>query len=290
METAYIEVQGQHGLAMPWEEVIVMPVGDVQLGGGGVDLERFKRTIAWGLEHNAMFIGMGDYVDVASPSNRQTLKSAKLYDSIHSALNEAAEDMQNRFLKLVKGTEGRWLGLLEGHHYFDYEDGTTTDTRIAKALGAPFLGTCAFVRLSFKHPGGESSAACTIWCHHGSGNGVVAHSPLNKLYHVMHTFEADIYIIGHQTKKPAVKVPRLYMTSRPPYSIASKDKILAGTGGYSLGYEWQSKTPNGAKAEGSYVEKGMMTPVSLGGITIRIKPTMKGKKAHNAGLEMSVEL
>ena len=272
MEINEILVTGSKNVDLGWEEVLVMPIGDLQLGSDGVDLDRFKKHIAWGIKHNAMFIGMGDAIDLMSPSNRAKWKSAAMYDSVQMAMADRAEKLTDDFLKLVKGTEGRWLGIHHGHHYFEFEDGTTSDTRIAKALKAPFLGSCAFTRLKFKPKTNHRSVTCTIWSHHGSGNGIAPHAPLNKLYHVMQSFEADIFLLGHMTKKPVVKMPRIYMGDNPPYRLVNKNKVLAGTGGFTKGYEQGSKHYSGAYAEGSYVEKGMMVPVSLGGIVLKIRP------------------
>ena len=116
---------------LPWKKTYVVPVGDVQLGAGGVDLDTLRRDIERGLEHDAWFIGMGDYVDVASPSGRRKILAAGFYDSVVSALEGKAEEHIDEFLKVVEGTEGRWLGLLQGHHYYEFGDGTTSDTRSA---------------------------------------------------------------------------------------------------------------------------------------------------------------
>ena len=68
---------------MPNESVTVMPIGDAQVGVEAADLRRLKSHMEWGFHtKHAMFLGMGDYVDMASPSNRRTLKAAGLYDTV----------------------------------------------------------------------------------------------------------------------------------------------------------------------------------------------------------------
>ena len=205
MELVDIEVTGRKSLTLPYEEVQVMPIGDVQLGARGTDIDRLKKQIAWANEQTAnggppvYFVGMGDYVDVMSPSNREAWRSARLYDSVRTAMEEKATELEEEFLKLVAGTEGRWLGLLHGHHYFEHDDGTTSDTRIAQRLKAPYLGSCAFVSLSFKsEPPLARTLRCVLWVHHGAGSGLTPQAPLNRLVTVMQYFEADVYLIGHQ--------------------------------------------------------------------------------------------
>lgn len=272
MEINEIEMSAVH--EAPWESTLLLPVGDLQLGASGSDVERFKRHIDWGMQHpRVAFLGMGDYVDVASPSNRSELRGARLYDSVQDMLDEAAERQRQQFMALVAGTEGRWVGLLEGHHFFQFADGSTTDTRIAHELGTPFLGSCAFVRLVYRN--GKHYTTCTIWCHHGAGSSVKASGPLNRLENLVHYFDADIYLMGHMSKKVAAPLDQLYMSGTAPYRIKHRTKIIAGTGGFLQGY--QQGSARGQTARGSYVEQGMMAPVALGGVAITITPVSTSK-------------
>lgn len=260
---------------LPWAETLLVPLGDIQLGAGGkeageCDTDLLKRTIAWGMEHNAYFLGMGDYVDVASPSNRKALQSARLYDSVLSTLEEAAEEHLQQFLGLVSGTEGRWLGLLEGHHYYSFQDGTTSDTRIASALKTSFLGTCAFVRLRFPRPSGHGFLPLTIWCHHGQGGGIKVSAPLNKLENLVHSFDADIYLIGHQHKVVAAPIQQIYMTRSAKPELRHHVRYMACTGSYLRGYQESSR--QGATPRGNYVERAMLAPVALGSVAFHLQP------------------
>ena len=149
MEIIDIMPETRRALTLPWEEVTICPIGDIQFGAQGVEADRLRRHIEWGLGQGAYFIGMGDYVDVMSPSNREAWRSVRRYDAMTQAMQEKAEEHIVGVLKLLEGTTGRWLGLLQGHHYFDFEDGTTSDTRLAAALKSPFLGTCGVMVLRF---------------------------------------------------------------------------------------------------------------------------------------------
>ena len=284
MEIREIAVTGVTDAEVGWKETLVMPVGDVQLGSGATATDRFLRHIEWGVKHGAYFLGMGDYVDVASPSNRTALRSVSLYDSVRSALEERAQQEVDSFRGLVEGSEGRWLGLLEGHHYFPFADGTTSDTRIAQALGAPFLGSCAFVRLRMSK---GAHLTCTIWAHHGAGSGASSGAPLLKLENMVKYFDADVYLMAHMHKKVSTALDYVYMTrGRRPQRLAHRTRVLAGTGGFLEGYSQGSKSLAG-KPEGSYVEKAMMGPVALGGPLIKIRPVKEGGTWR---LDLGVEL
>lgn len=213
-------------LLLPFKETWVVPIGDVQLGSSGVDLPLLKRTVSEALTwakitgNEVRFIGMGDYVDVASPSNRAEIRGARLYDSVQNMMDESACRMEEQFIALMKETAGMWIGLLHGHHYWDHEDGTTSDTRIAKALNAPYLGTCAMAKLLFRDEN-KHNLTCTIWAHHGCGAGMMPTTPINKLYHVMQSFDADVYLLGHQCLPTSAEI----LTAR---GWKKHDEVLIG--------------------------------------------------------------
>lgn len=226
---------------------------------------------------------MGDYIDVASPSNRSNIKSITLYDSIEDLLEQGTNRLVEEFLDIVKGTEGRWLGLLEGHHFFEFRDGTTSDTKIASILKAPFLGTSCFLRLRFNRGGSRHSLV--IWAHHGAGGGMKQSAPLNRLENIVTGFDADIYLMGHQHKKVPALISQLYMTDNIPHRLKERTKYIASTGGFFQGYKQGSKVGN--KVRGSYVEKKMYPPTALGTIIIRVKPC---HQAREDSLKISIEI
>jgi hypothetical protein len=269
----------------PKGEVTILPIGDVQSGVPASDLTRLRRHMNWGASNRALFLGMGDYVDMASPSNRRSLKAATLYDSVTSALEAKAQEDVGGFLEAVGGSEHMWLGLLQGHHFMELEDGNTSDTMIAQALGAPFLGDSAMVRLIFNDTSDcdGNPVSATIWCHHGRGSGNKAGSPLNTIEQVARGFNADIYLMGHQHKKVAAPTDELFFSSRG--QLLHHTKLLACTGSFLKGYLENSML--GGRASGTYVEKGMMAPVSLGGIVIRLRVI---QESYGDRLDMSVEL
>ena len=52
--------------------------------------------------------------------------------------------------------------------------------------------------------------------------------------------------------------------------LIHRDIILACTGGYLKGYMANNQV--GGRPGGTYVERALMNPVSLGGITIHVRP------------------
>lgn len=256
--------------------LILMPVGDIQWFGDETEvaLEMLQRHIAWGVKQGAWFIGMGDYIDTFSPSNRDKLQAALLYDSARKGIDHLGEKLIDDLYKILKPSRGRWLGLLEGHHYHVFQDGTTTDQRLAGLLQTKFLGTSAYVRLLFNR--GKSRGAVVIWAHHGQGGGTSAQRVVNKLLPITRDFEADIYLLGHFTSKdgkPMDKIRPWWGKGKTAPKLVHRTILLVGTGGFAKGYiegRMQGRVPRGG-----YVEQGMYPPAALGGPLVKITPRWK---------------
>lgn len=253
------------------------------------DFDKFKRHIQWGLDHGAVFIGMGDYVDVMSPTNREKYKQAGFYDSVQDAMESKATEVEDELMEVLEPTKGRWLGLLEGHHYFPHDDGTTTDTRLAQFLGTSYLGTCAMVQVKFEPEGKHAAPSFTIWAHHGHSGGKLLSTPLNQLESVLKSFDADVYLVGHHHKKVAGKYPFLkaeFGNHGGKPKLVHRNRILACTGSFLKGYQEGSQREG--RAQGSYVEKGMMNPVALGGIAIWARPRYDREGYGSVDLDVSL--
>jgi hypothetical protein len=284
MEVISAELSTHPGLLLPTKkESLLIPIGDIQLDPKirgherQCDIDRLKRIINWGLERDAYFIGMGDYVDVASPSNRESLKTTRMYDNLRNMMEEAAYQTEDELRDLLVSTKGRWLGLLSGHHLWEYDTGQTTDTRLAEFLECPHLGTSTLspVWLDLGEDSHKRRPMFRVFAHHGQGGGRLLSGPLNQLEHVLKAFDADVYLVGHHHKAVAAKYPLLSTIGGERGGVPQlvhKDRLLACTGSFLKGYTQGSR--RGSIASGSYVEVGLMNPVSLGAIGIMIRPEL----------------
>lgn len=257
------------------DEILLMPIGDIQWFGehATVALGQLRKAVEWGISNNAYFIGMGDYIDSFSPSNRQKLRGAAFYDTALSVIDQKAEQLvKELFDEALAPTVGRWLGMLEGHHFHEFRDGTTSDQMLCKMLGSPFLGSSAYIRLVLSRSTGSGMQDIKIWCHHGAGGGSTVGAPLAKLEKVASQWDGDIFLMGHQHKK--VGAPLLYMKpffpDRGSPKLVEMTRIVACTGSYLKGYTEFSKQGNVPR--GGYVEQKMLNPVALGGVVIKIRP------------------
>lgn len=288
--------------ALPFRETVIIPLADIQLQQRreAVDIKRLKETVQWGVDHDAWWIGVGDYIDMESPSNRKLLRGTGFYDSVLDALDAKAEELQEELQDILKPTRKHWLGILDGHHYHEYQDGGTSDTRLAQYLDAPFLGTCAAVKVVFELPAGVGGSrthhvnpSFNIWAHHGRGGGKLSSAPINSLEHIVKGFDSDVYLIAHTHRAGAVRMARIYPQFGPKKGyLEHKDLFLAACGSFLKGYAEGHQ--RGGRAAGMYPEAAMMNPLSLGVVKIWARPRWEirpgGTTSGSPVIDLSVEV
>lgn len=251
-------------------EFNLYPINDVQIGGMGVDEVRFKNYIKRLAEDPiGRGLGLGDYTDGLSPSNRAAIKFATVagnwYDVGEDMLYDAAQAQVKKFLKLAAPAKDKVDAVLKGHHFYQYQvpndNGSTTirttDLDIADYFNAPFLDDPSdkkqVAMITYHMPKGK---LLRVLCMHGEGSGATLASPLGKLAKLTTEYPADIYMTAHHHKIFATKVP-----------INGKDALMVACGSWMRGY---------VEDEATYAEAGLMGPLSIGAPVIHVKSTSKG--------------
>jgi hypothetical protein len=279
MELVRHKIQAKRG-----QTITILPIGDIQWAGDAdeVALNLLHQAIDYGMSQKAWFLGMGDYTDPLSPSNRQRLTAANLYDTAKGFIDRSTSALVKELYQTVlKPTKGRWLGCLSGHHFHQYESGDTSDQELCRLLEAKFLGSCAYVGLAIGDVG-RPYGMVNIWCHHGVGSGQSASAPVQKIESVVYgEWEADIYIIGHHTKVASVPKNRVYPVWDGIPHLSHRKKVLVGSGGFSKAYVEGAR--QGRVPRGGYVEQRMMKPVVLGCPIIRIVPQLRVRDSRQSG-------
>ena len=168
-------------IVLPWENQILMPINDIQYDGpdGVADLKRLGSHLAWGMERNALFIGLGDFIDFMSPSNRERYAGSNLYTNAKETVDRIATILEDEIMHVLSPTRGRWIGLLQGHHFFEHLDGTSSDTRFAEALDTRYLGDSVLGRIRFRDEHGAGTTI-KVFAHHG-GSATTANGAMTKL-------------------------------------------------------------------------------------------------------------
>lgn len=255
-------------------EFTIAPLGDIQYGSQGCSESLLKKDIARIVKKKQLVLGMGDYTDPMSPSNRHALKVAmnSLYESTTDMIDGAVRDMCNTLVKQHLGRikQEKWLGILGFDHGWEFQDGQPSDAYIAKKVGAPYLGHACLISIV---PAGMSAAIrpLKVFATHGKGGSISATGKTLHLERLMSSMDADIVLMGHSHLKYGFTSPRLGIRHLPngePH-VYAESRVGAITGSYLKGYE--ANTTRGSWAAGSYVERAAMRPVPLGGIEIHCK-------------------
>lgn len=193
-------------------------------------------------QKNALFLGMGDYSDGISTSERIALSGPAVHDTTKRTMDGVYKGVAATLYKELSFMKGRLIGMLGGNHYFDFGDGNTTDHVLAASLGAKFLGVCSFIRLSLTFKGRPNTrASIDIFAHHGKGGGNLPGSTFNTIEKMLNTADADFYFMGHDHKKGCVpSSPRLKLVSTGPGSelkVRERTPWLGRTGSFLKAYE-----------------------------------------------------
>ena len=257
----------------PHQQMLLMPIGDVHAWSDGWPETKFRDHIQWGVDRGAYFLGMGEYLDFTSTSQRDIL--GRLRGSQQRQIDDLMRTSVDKLYKLMKASQGRWLGMLEGHHFHQFQDGTTSDQYLCQLLGTTFLGTSALMDIRLVDTRGDGCTV-TVFAHHGSGGGGRKQgSHLHRLEDLLSWIEADIYLMGHTHAKVSSPVDRLYRT--PGGHLYHRTKILARTGGFLRGYVASdgslakvSSIVAAEKLRGGYVEKAVLAPSALGGFVLSL--------------------
>ena len=263
----------------------IAPLGDIQYNGDEEDIagrslrEHIERAVDLG---DVYFLGMGDYIDMASPTSRQKIQGSGAYDNTMKAIEDRAKDLtQEVFDKFLKPTKDRWIGLLSGHHFWPYRDGTNSDQDLCAKLGARYLGEGKAI-IEFVIPTSRNNRTLRLYAMHGAGSGEES-SLLLKLKKMAGDWEGiHAFMMGHMSKLATAPIPKLeavFATKRDGTGytarIVERRVPLIGTGAWSLAYPMGRTT---------YVERSAtMRPVSLGAPLVEVIPTFQRERSASDG-------
>ncbi len=246
----------------------IVPIGDLQLmsqnieGGKTVNLSGFKKHLKY-IEKtypNPLYLGMGDYIDFMSPSNRDSMKKGKIYEQSRQYIDEAAVELAEAFITLMEHTRGKWLGILTGHHFYELGSGITTDQYISEALDAPYLGRVAHVTVKYQNSNGKVDGRLNIWCHHGEG---ARKYPAGKIVDNIapHWPEVDLFFMGHMHESDSARIARYTVDAAG--DIVPRNSLAVVTGAWL--------EPHTAHV-GSYIEDQMLRPRATGAPVVVVEP------------------
>lgn len=246
----------------------LIPFGDVHRDSDMHADDSWQEFLTYAKKQkHAVFLGMGDYTDGVSTSERIVLNDPNIHDTTRTKMRDVYKGVAKTLTNELAFMRGRLLGMIGGNHYFDFGDGDTTDHVLAASLGTKFLGVCSFIRLSINFPGsGTKNATLDIFAHHGKGAGSLPGSTFNTLEKMSTTAVADFYLMGHDHKKGTIpSTPRLVLTNGKGKELNIKQRVpwLGRTGSFLKAYE---------PGRVSYNVDAGRSPSTLGWIEFEITP------------------
>ncbi len=233
-------------------------------------------------ERNTFYIGMGDYDDLMSTSERASMRRAEMHDQTIAEIEQMQKRSIDRLTKEISFMRGRVIGLIEGNHYAEFINGTTSTQRMCDTLGCKYLGASAFIRLSLSCPTDPKRAlAFDIWAHHGLGAARLVGGSFNRVQNMAEAAEADLYLMGHDHRRGALPLNRLQLKGQGDnIRLANRKVYVARTGSFMRGYV------EGAR---SYVADGAMNPSDLGVVvfTLTVSNTIdRNRGGHTTEIDI----
>lgn len=181
------------------EPIYLIPFGDMHRFAPLCDVEKWFDFLKWAkTKPNSFYLGMGDYDDLASFSERKALLQACLHESTQMTLDELFTSRVNRLYDEISFMQGRLIGLIEGNHHGILQSGMTTTQMMCDKLKTKYLGVSSFIRLSFAY--GHKRASVDIWAHHGKGASRLLGSSLNTVEQMEAIADADIFCVDETTE------------------------------------------------------------------------------------------
>jgi len=275
MELINFTPKATAAMLLPHDEpILLLPTADWQYGAEGFRetnlCQYFEDARMDANGHRQVMFTLGDMVDRHSPSGRAKIEKARFYDSTTEGLDAVGWDDLHHIVSLIRkaAPEVQHAGFLSGHHYHQFEDRGTTDTKLANEFSTAFLGDCAVLQFHFGD-GDDPTKTINIWLHHGNGSG----SPMTKLKKQSAEMEnIDVFLMGHTPHIETKLQGRSYPNDTG--GLKHRQIRLAGTGGWLSSYLPHHRRDG--RAQGNYPEQDMLPPVPIGGIKIWLKPWTRG--------------
>ena len=259
----------------------VWNLSDLHLGNSAVAEDRLNEDVARiAADPYALWFGGGDYGEYISVRDRR-FDSTVIANWIPATkLGELGRVITDRVKKVLWPIRDKCVGLVFGNHektYATSQEQKHMHAWLCHEMGVPNLGFSAlwdviFIRKSRSKPGlcGQRPAKADhsdtsskrFYIHHGAGAAATHSGKLNRLINFMHSFRADVYMIGHvhdQTGKRIVEIG----ADRLCTTLVERVKLGIISGSYLRTY-----------AEGitSYGEIKGYSPVNLGASSVVITP------------------
>ena len=219
------------------------------------------------------YMGIGDYHDFGSTSEKSKISKADLHDDTIKAFNKISRKENAAFAHEIRQMNGRLLGLFEGNHHWHYNDtGKTSTQELCEAMDCEYLGWLSYFVLQIEFSGKRQTAVDIVGCH-GKGAGRRAGATVNGVEDLKLIFPiADLYIMGHDHQRFCRPDSILYADKTGIIKIKQREQMLMRSGSYLKSYN---------PSEGGYAMNALMKPANLGSVSVEIQLCRDRKDGHD---------
>jgi hypothetical protein len=238
---------------------------DIHFGNMACDVKSLKKFVD---DDESYFMGGGDWIDsiVLSDSKRYT----KSGDATQG--DDIIDEAVNGLYDILSPVRDRLLGVGSGNHEQTIQKraGTHPTKRLAKMLGVPFRGYSWFLPVVMED--GKRAFEIDIKNHHGFGGGRTLGADLTRYYQDLAPYDASIYCFGHTHQKHWTPVDRFSLTksSKDFRKLTNKEQHIVVCGTFLKTFL--------PKTDATYGEEKGYRPVSVGNMTINLKPGLNDVK------------
>jgi len=254
--------------------VNLIPFGDVHYGSELFAKDVWEEFLSKHRKrmNNTYFLGMGDYIDFASSSERRNFRNSELHDSTEELLDSVAYNMIHEFYTQIKFMKKHTIGLIGGNHFWQFNSNNmSSDERLSQLMETKYLGSTSAIRLFLTY-GDGMTLSVDIFASHGKGSGKLPGSAYNSVEDMSRYCVADIFLMGHDHSRGVIpgrtRLEPRFCEETQTMDIIERTPYLCRTGSFLKGYETGKR---------SYVVDGHYPPSSLGSIKLRLE-RVKSKK------------
>lgn len=249
----------------------IRPLGDIHLGSINCDEVLLDKHIKWIGDHEAFWIGMGDYAEFISPKDAR-YRPEDVAPWCRGEKDLAEAQLQNLIGKLSP-IKHLCLGLLKGNHedqIYDRYDNHVYGRLLAQ-LRVPErslrLDSRGFIRLVFRRLYGETQSVkpyntttLDLFVEHGYGGGRLEGAPALALGRLSKNYQARVFIEGHRHREMSFTDERIRVSGE---NLIGEKLALVCSGSYLK--SWQEDTE-------IYAERKQYPPKPTGSPIVRIAP------------------
>lgn len=237
---------------VPNRDIPLVPLGDFHYGSPHCLVDDIKKTVQWIKEKGALWIGMGDYIEMGT----KTSVGAGVYEQILKP-----QDQIEGVVDLLDPIKDTCICLLKGNHEERSHKAVGIDPAmvIASELGVSYSGWESWGAISNNH------AAYTFHAVHGGSGHKNAALLMNMMDRDMRKFiSTDLIFRAHSHDRITMSCEVIDVISSA-HSVRIREQLLVGTGHF-LG-----------RAE-SYAAAKSLAPKPSGTIAIWLRFTKTGRK------------